>query len=53
MDYNGKVKAVKMINYVQETIDMRVNNEHMMILMGDDFAYMNAYQNYNQLEKLI
>ena len=42
-----------MINYVQETIDMRVNNEHMMILMGDDFAFMNAYQNYNQLEKLI
>jgi len=43
MDYNGKVKAVKMINYAQEMIDMRANDEHVMILMGDDFTFMNAY----------
>jgi len=43
MDYNAKKKATKMINYVQETIDMRANDEHMMILMGDDFTFMNAY----------
>jgi len=34
-------------------IDMRANDEHVMILMGDDFTFMNAYQNYNELEKLI
>ena len=53
MDYNAQEKAVKMINYVQETIDYRQNTENMMVLMGDDFAFMNAYQNYNQLETLI
>jgi hypothetical protein len=36
-----------MINYVQETIDWRANDENMMVLMGDDFTYMNAYANYD------
>lgn len=53
MDYNAKIKATTMINYAQEMIDMRANDEHVMVLMGDDFTFMNAYQNFNALEKLI
>jgi len=43
MDYNAKKKAVQLINYVQETTDWHANDENMMVLMGDDFAYMNAF----------
>jgi len=53
MDFNAKNKAVQMINYVQESIDLRANDEHVMVLMGNDFTFMNAYANYKQLEKLI
>ena len=53
MDFNAKNKAVQMINYAQESIDLRANDEHVMVLMGNDFTFMNAYSNYKQLEKLI
>ena len=46
MDYNGKAKATSMINYAQELINARANDENVMILMGDDFTFMNAQQNY-------
>jgi hypothetical protein len=29
------------------------SDENVMYLFGDDFAYMNAYSTYHQLEKLI
>ncbi len=32
---------------------MRANNENVMILMGGDFTFMNAFQNFNELEKII
>jgi len=42
-----------MINYAQEMIEMRENEENVMILMGDDFTFMNAYTNFLNIEKLI
>ena len=42
-----------MINYVQDSIDLRANDEHVMVLMGNEFTFLNAHANYNQLEKLI
>jgi len=32
---------------------MRANDGNVMILMGGDFTYMNAYSSYNQLMKII
>ena len=32
---------------------MRANDGNVMILMGGDFTYMNAYSSYNQLNKII
>jgi hypothetical protein len=42
-DMNSKVKCVELINYSQTMIDTRTNDENIMLLMGDDFAFGNAY----------
>lgn len=53
MDYNAKEKATAIINYAQDMIAMRANDENVMVLMGGDFTFMNAYQNFNELDKII
>lgn len=33
-----------MINYVQNSTSWYASKEHVLILLGDDFAYMNGYE---------
>ena len=46
MDYNSMEKATDIINYAQDMVAMRANDGNVMILMGGDFTYMNAYSSY-------
>ena len=53
MNYNAKSKATQIINYAQDMIELRANDHNVMILMGGDFTFMNAYQSFSELQKII
>ena len=53
MQLNTHKKCTQLINLAQDMIATTANDENVMILMGGDFFYMNAYQNFNELLKVI
>ena len=51
--YNTEYKITEFINDVIETALYHMNKENIMILWGDDFTFMNAHQQYGNLEAAI
>lgn len=52
-DYNGDLKIVEMVNYIHMQVNGSASDENIMILIGDDFAYANAYESFHELDQII
>jgi alpha-mannosidase len=52
-DYNIHNKMTILFNEAIEQINGQSNDENMMFTFGDDFAYGNAFANYEQIRKVI
>lgn len=52
-NYNIKHKCHYLINYVQNSTKWYASKENVLVMLGDDFAYMNGYANFQQVDKLI
>lgn len=42
-----------MINYVQNSTKWYSSQEHVLVLLGDDFAYMNGYEAFKNTDLLV
>lgn len=51
-DFNADVEAVKFDKLMQVQASLYATN-HLFVLMGEDFAYMDAFQNYRNMDNLI
>ncbi|KAH8410107.1 hypothetical protein KR009_006064, partial [Drosophila setifemur] len=51
-DNNVKSRVDDFINYASD-LAKKYRSNHIMVPMGDDFQYENAYMNYNNMDKLI
>lgn len=49
-DYNGDLRMVEMVNYINEQADGSASDENIMILIGDDFSYANAYESFHEFD---
>lgn len=52
-DFNARTKAHRMINYVQNSTLWYASKEHVLVLLGDDFAYMNGFEAFKEVDALI
>lgn len=48
-----KEKVSKLLNQAQELSNGQSNDENVMFVFGDDFSFMNAYANFDQIRKTI
>jgi hypothetical protein len=46
-------KAVLMINHVQEMTKMQQAKQNVAVLVGDDFAFGMASDNFRQMDEII
>jgi len=51
--FNGEEKMRKFINYIHEKIVPAHHGNHVALPWGCDFAFYNARQNFDEMEKLI
>jgi lysosomal alpha-mannosidase len=51
-DFNAESEAQKLISQIEERRDHYLHDEVLM-LFGDDFRYMNAFQNYENMDAMI
>jgi lysosomal alpha-mannosidase len=51
--YNKEWKVNEFINLCQEIANNSVGNENIVVPFGDDFAYMNAMLNWEQIDNLV
>lgn len=42
-----------MINYVQNMTKWYASKENYLVLLGDDFAYMNGFEAFKEVDQLI
>lgn len=52
-EYNAKRKAVSMINHVQSMTKMYPAKQNIAVLVGDDFAFLDAFDNFQTIDKFI
>ena len=45
-NYNLKQKCHRLVNYVQNSTKWYASRDNVIILLGDDFAYMNGYNSF-------
>jgi len=51
--FNAEKKMLKFINYINEFIVSVHKTNHVILPWGCDFAFQNAAQNYQEMEKVI
>ena len=51
--FNAEVRMTNFLKYVNERLHPAHRSNHLAVPWGCDFAYYNAPQNYNDMEKLI
>jgi hypothetical protein len=51
--FNGREKVVTLVNHVQEISRYYPNKENLLVMIGDDFGYMDAFDNFKQADLLI
>lgn len=52
-DFNARHKANHMVNYVQNSTKWYASKEHVLVLLGDDFAYMNGQEAFKEVDQMI
>jgi hypothetical protein len=50
--YNGDSEAKKLIDFVEDYAKYYATN-HLFLLFGMDFQFMNAFQNYESMDRMI
>jgi hypothetical protein len=51
-DFNGNAEADKLMAHLDERAEHYLTDD-LMVLFGEDFEYMNAFQNYENLDNMI
>jgi len=52
-DFNARHKANHMVNYVQNSTKWYASKENVLVLLGDDFAYMNGQEAFKEVDQMI
>jgi len=53
MEFNGAAFASRLVNWVQKSIKMYQSKQNLLMVVGDDFSFMNGYNSFTQIDKMI
>lgn len=51
--YNAMHKCNSLVNHVQEISRYYPHKRNLLVMMGDDFGYMDAFDSFKQVENLM